>query len=192
MVQQRNYDPSNGQQQNPEQEQQRVVMPAAQPPTEAERDIRQLYAGLPPDLRGRVVATPGESETVVTVRVPNRDLRHLTLAVARPAADPAPAPTTDAAGPSPEQLLAELRELERQPAPADTAVAQRADCRWLQDHWITAELEPYRGETVVVLNGAVVAHGDNPHQLEIDVARRFGVHPYRLVVEYIPQWGEQF
>lgn len=190
MVQQRNHEPSNGQQQNPEQEQQRVVMPAAQPPTEAEGDIRLLYANLPPDLRGRVVATPGESETVVTVRVPNRDLRHLTLAVARPA-DP-PSPPTGSAGPTPEQLLAELMELERQPAPADTSAAQRADCQWLQDHWITAELEPYRGETVVVLNGVVVAHGDNPHQLEIDVARRFGVHPYRLVVEYIPQWGEQF
>jgi hypothetical protein len=112
-----------------------------------------------------------------------------------------PARTPPAAAPAPPaapvaltgaQLVSYLVELERQPMPADTLVSQRASAKWVDDHWITAELEPYRGEMVAVLDGAVVAHGADPHQLELDVVRRFGVHPARMVIVYIPQWGEAF
>ena len=88
-----------------------------------------------------------------------------------------------------EDLVGELIELEKHFPPPDQA-AQYADCRWLNDNWGTAALEPYRGTHVVVYNGAVVGSGDNPTRLELDAVRTFNVHPQRLVVEYIPRRGE--
>ena len=90
-----------------------------------------------------------------------------------------------------EQLAAELVELERQSPPPDED-GQIADCRWLQKHWGTATLEPYRGTHVAIYNGEVVGHAENSLQLELDVARRFGIHPQRLVVEYIPRRDDDF
>lgn len=82
-------------------------------------------------------------------------------------------------------LARELVELEKQyPPPEQSDIL--ADARWLQEHWGTAVLEPYRGTHVAVLNGAIVGHGWNSLQLQLDVARKFNVHPERFLVEYIP------
>lgn len=84
---------------------------------------------------------------------------------------------------------AELIDLEGQfPPPTEAEIA--ADCRWIEDHWSTELLAPYRGTHVAVYNGAVVGSADDSLQLEIDLARRFQVHPQRFVIEYIPPGAE--
>jgi hypothetical protein len=99
------------------------------------------------------------------------------------AAPPAPSSTRRS-----EELVRELLELEKQfPPPNEDAIF--ADARWLQEHWGTAVLEPYRGTHVAVLNGAVVGHGWDSLQLQLDVARKFNVHPQRFILEYIPPAG---
>jgi hypothetical protein len=104
-----------------------------------------------------------------------------------------PPPAANGAGPQapPESLRSnmdlarELVELEKQyPPPDEDAIF--SDARWLQEHWGTAVLEPYRGTHVAVLNGAVVGHGWDSLQLQLDVARKFNVHPQRFILEYIP------
>lgn len=89
-------------------------------------------------------------------------------------------------------VIAELIELERQPCPVDPKTAQLAGARWITEHWITAELEPYRGKSIVVLDCAVVAHGDDPNEIALEAVRRLSVHPYQLVTVYVPRRGEFF
>src|SRR5262245_43902804 len=96
-----------------------------------------------------------------------------------PAPVPSVTPRTDA------DLIREIIELEDQCPPPDTE-AIRADARWFQEHWGKPELTQYRGSFVAVFNGAVVGHGDNSHQLRLDTAKKFNVHPCRLIVELIP------
>lgn len=82
-------------------------------------------------------------------------------------------------------LAKQVVELEGHYPPPD-AEAIKADCRWLQERWGTELLAPYRGTHVAVLNGAIVGSGDNSLQLELDLCRKLGVHPQRLVIEHIP------
>jgi hypothetical protein len=83
-------------------------------------------------------------------------------------------------------LLQQLAELEaRSPPPDRDAIL--ADCQWLQSHWIDDTLSPYRGTCVVVYNGAIVGAADDPLALKIELARKFGVHPQRFVIEYVPR-----
>lgn len=92
-------------------------------------------------------------------------------------------PTDTTNQPTCEELARELVELGKQFPPPDLEDI-RADARWFMAHW--DEFEPYRGTCVAVLNGAVVGHGWNSQQLQLDVARKFNVHPQRFLLEYIP------
>jgi len=83
-----------------------------------------------------------------------------------------------------DRAVFELIELEKHfPPPDQRAIV--ADCQWLQDHWGKPVLTAYRGTHVAILNGEVVGHADDSIRLEIDLARKFNVHPQRLVIEYI-------
>jgi hypothetical protein len=90
-------------------------------------------------------------------------------------------PLSDAA-----RLAAELVALERQFPPPDESDIL-ADCRWFQGHLGTGVLAPYRGTHVAVYNGQVVGSGADSLRLGIDLARTLGVHPQRLVIEYVPR-----
>lgn len=92
---------------------------------------------------------------------------------------PSPTPTV-------EELAAEIVRLESQYPPPDEEEI-KADCRWLQDHWGTEVLARYSGTHVAVYNGRIVGHADNSLQLELDLTKKFGVHPQRFVIEYIPR-----
>lgn len=89
------------------------------------------------------------------------------------------------AGRTDEELARELVELEKPFAEPDVN-AIRADAKWFDDHGGKPALTQYRGSFVAVLNGAVVGHGANALQLQIDVTRKFNVHPQRFIIEYIP------
>ncbi len=95
-------------------------------------------------------------------------------------------PVSKSPSPSPwERLAAELVELERRyPPPSQHDIV--ADCRWFQDHLGTPAFAPYRGTHVAIYQGTVVGSGDNSLQLELDLARKFGIHPQRFVIGYIP------
>lgn len=98
--------------------------------------------------------------------------------------DAAPGATDRPAGPTTDRLAAQIVELEKHFPPPDEA-AILADCQWVQDRWGTAVLEPYRGTHVAVYNGAVVGHADDALRLELDLSRKFGIHPQRFVIVYI-------
>jgi hypothetical protein len=70
--------------------------------------------------------------------------------------------------------------------PAADPEAVRADARWFEAHVGKPELARFRGNYVVVYNGAVVRHGRNALLVELEAARALNVHPRRLLVEYIP------
>lgn len=88
-----------------------------------------------------------------------------------------------------EKLAHELTELEKQ-FPLPERADQLADAKWFEERWVKPAFEPYRGTCIAVLNEAVVATGDDELQLEIDVSRRFNVHPARPLIAYIPRRGE--
>ena len=87
-----------------------------------------------------------------------------------------------------DDVLRQLVELEARSPPPDRA-AILADCRWLQSHWIDDTLAPYRSTTVIVYNGGILGAAADPLQLKLALARKFGVHPQRFVIEYIPRAG---
>lgn len=86
-------------------------------------------------------------------------------------------------------LVRELLELEKQ-FPLPEKADQLADAKWFDERWGKPAFEPYRGTCVAVLNGSVVATGDDELQLRVDLARRFNVHPARLIIAYIPLRGQ--
>jgi hypothetical protein len=81
-------------------------------------------------------------------------------------------------------LAREIVDLEKQFPPPDQD-ALLADARWFEAHYAQPELSQYRGSFVAVRNGAVVGHGPNALQLQLDVARRLNVHPESFLVELI-------
>lgn len=84
------------------------------------------------------------------------------------------------------QLARTLIELEKQfPPPSEEELLD--DCRWFQKHSTSNVLAGYRGTHVAIYQGQVVGFGDNSLQLNVDLARQLGVHPQRLVIEYIPR-----
>ena len=86
-------------------------------------------------------------------------------------------------------LVRELMELEKQfPLPNQDDL--RADARWFAERWGKPAFEPYRGSCVAVLNGAVIAHGNDEDRLRLDLARALNTHPARFVIAYIPLRGE--
>jgi hypothetical protein len=106
------------------------------------------------------------------------------------AGGPAGTPPASSAVPaierSDDELVRELHELGRQFSPPQYGDAS-ADARWFDQCIGTPTFEPYRGSFVAVLNEAVVGHGPNPLQLQLDVARERNVHPHRLIIEYVPR-----
>lgn len=120
---------------------------------------------------------PGDREAVGVgrpTRVPD------STAAQKPAAPVTPAP--------PAPVTVELLALEQQFPPPDAAEVLD-DARWLTEHWGTDALAPFRGTHVAVYRGAVVGSGDDSLQLELDLARRYNVHPARFVIEFIPPSG---
>ncbi len=84
-----------------------------------------------------------------------------------------------------EDLARELIELEKQ-FPLPERGDAIPDAKWFEEHWGKPALTQYGGSFVAVLNGAVVGHGLNSLQLQIDVARKCNVHPQRFIIEYVP------
>jgi hypothetical protein len=119
------------------------------------------------------------------------------------------APTTDApteppavAAPrfaprTPEELaraaiVRELRELEKQSPPFDSA-QQNADWQWLFSEYAKragGALGPYAGQFVAVLRARVIGSGDSCLQLQLDVWKLVDppVHPEQFVIFYIDPW----
>lgn len=85
-----------------------------------------------------------------------------------------------------DRLAIQLVELEKQYPPPNEQ-EQLDDCRWFQQHSTSSVLAGYRGTHVAIYQGQVVGSGDNSLQLNIDLARQLGVHPQRLVIEYLPR-----
>jgi hypothetical protein len=52
---------------------------------------------------------------------------------------------------------------------------------------LSGQLERYRGKFVVVLNGAIVAEGDDPEQLRRRNAQDLQVPAERLVIAFVEQ-----
>lgn len=88
--------------------------------------------------------------------------------------------------PTDRELVREIHEFGKQLPPPERGDS-REDARWFEEHLGTATFEPYRGNFVAVLNGSVVGHSRHALQLQLDVARKFNVHPHRLIVEYVPR-----
>jgi hypothetical protein len=84
------------------------------------------------------------------------------------------------------ELAREIHEFGRQ-FPMPERGDSRGDARWFEEHLGTPTFEPYRGNFIAVLNESIVGHGRNALQLQLDVARKFNVHPHRLIVEYVPR-----
>ncbi len=87
-----------------------------------------------------------------------------------------------------EELADQLVELEGRATPPDSD-AILADARWLQERWGSVELAPFRGTHVAVLNGKIVGHDANSLRLQLETARKFNVHPQRLVIAYLDPTG---
>jgi hypothetical protein len=140
--------------------------------------VRKRVVACSPDLiaiRERAARENGLNvEYVATAYVP-------TAAVNYPAR---PAPEASASWRD-DDLLNEIIELEKQ-FPVPDVEEIRADARWFQEHWGKPELTRYCGSYVAVLNGAVVGHGGNAFQLQLDAAKKFNVHPQRFILEFIP------
>ena len=58
------------------------------------------------------------------------------------------------------------------------------DARWYIENE-AALYKQHLGEHVAILNGAVVGHGWNELQLQLDVARKYHVHPDRILTVYL-------
>jgi hypothetical protein len=100
-----------------------------------------------------------------------------------PALDP---PTADGAKPVVARtgdVLDELREFARQ-FPTPERGCNIADARWFTENFEEL-VRLYRGQIVVVYNGAVVAHGGDAHRLRLDAARKLNVSPDCLTVELV-------
>lgn len=87
-------------------------------------------------------------------------------------------------GDSTTSLIEAIKELERISAPMDIE-GWYADARWFQAQQDAMALEPYRGIHVAVYKGEIVGTGWNWLKLQLELARRFKVHPQRFVIEYI-------
>ena len=111
---------------------------------------------------------------------------HIQQPEANAPADLIPAPATTAR--TLEDLAREIAELGKQLPPPDVN-AILADARWFEESWGKPALTQYRGNFVVVFNGAVVAHGIDALQLQLDSAKKLNIHPQRFIVEYIPPAG---
>lgn len=158
-----------------------TITPAPPAPVQVDAtagpDPRQLAA----DLERAVLPLPPAERQAVLAR--------LVALAADPPANGHPA--SPPAGPRPDnsdRAAAELVAFEKQ-FPSPDPNAQLADCRWLQDHWGTPTLEPYRGTHVAVFGGRIVGHGDGSIRFQLDLARALNVHPQRLVVAYIDPPG---
>lgn len=139
-------------------------------PRQLAADLERVVRPLPPDERRAVLA-------------------RLVALAADPPANGRPEPPT-ATPPSDrpvEQLIAAEKEY---PQPVWEDIL--ADARWYQALWKTEAIEQYRGTHVLVYDGAVVANGNDTVRLQIEMARKYNVHPQRFILEYIPRRGEYF
>src|SRR5690348_4092919 len=100
--------------------------------------------------------------------LPNDTSQPVAAANGTPPADGAGAAVNGRPVPSVDVLAKQVVDLEGDYPPPDVE-AIKADCRWLQEHWGTELLAPYRGTHVAILNGAIVGSGNNSLQLEIDL-----------------------
>lgn len=90
---------------------------------------------------------------------------------------------------SDEELARELRELEQRfPPPNQDELS--ADAKWFAERWGKPAFELYRGSYIAVLDGAVVARGQDEDRLRLALSLSRGLHPARLVIAYIPLRGE--
>jgi hypothetical protein len=81
------------------------------------------------------------------------------------------------------ELAHELIELEKQFDPPERGESV-SDARWYEANESVIESQ-YRGMHVAIMNGAVVGYGCNALQLELDLARKYNVHPQRFLIVYV-------
>jgi hypothetical protein len=147
------------------------VAPAPEP-VDGTADPRQLAA----DLERAVLPLPPAERRAILAR--------LVALAADPPANGHPPPPAELPPDDTARAAAELRTFgERFPPPDPGAFL--ADCRWLQEHWGTPTLEPYRGTHIAILGGQIVGQGDGSLGWELDLARALNVHPQRLLIEYV-------
>lgn len=87
-------------------------------------------------------------------------------------------------GPSEEtvRLRAEMQALEDLYPPPDDAEI-KADFQWAYDFsWTLPNDSPYWNIGIAVYNRAIVGTGRDWMRLKIDLSKKFGVHPERIVV----------
>jgi hypothetical protein len=121
-----------------------------------------------------------------------QQLRKLPARDSKPQSVPPPPKAATVSAPSKlEELAQQVVALEAVYPPPGWADIS-ADARWFQEQQAVGGFAPYCGTHVAVYGGKVVGTGENSLQLQIDLARKFGVHPQRFIIEYIPRPGEFF
>lgn len=100
------------------------------------------------------------------------------------------APDGFAPDPKTTAQVAELRALEAQfPEPPLDEVM--AEVKWLDERMRDVARGadwPYWDQYVAIYGQQVVGAGDDMLQLEIDTARKLGVHPGRVFITYVGEW----
>ena len=104
--------------------------------------------------------------------------------------DPTPSSMTVAGDPS-KALTQAIMELEAISEPVDID-GMYADARWFQAQQDARALEPYRGTHVAVYKEEIVGTGENWLKLQLELARRFKVHPQRFIIEYVAPRSMRF
>lgn len=83
-----------------------------------------------------------------------------------------------------EELIRERTEYAKtKPEPA--LEEQLAEVRWFESHRYDPEIQAHRGDYVAIYNCQVVGTGTDRLTLELACAKRFGIHPARVLVEWI-------
>jgi hypothetical protein len=87
-----------------------------------------------------------------------------------------------------EALVGELKALAAQ-YPPPTREEVMADWKWVYERSDDGTLNPdwkYKDGVVAVYNHEIVGSGPNYLRLQIDLSRKFGVHPERFVIVTMP------
>jgi hypothetical protein len=111
--------------------------------------------------------------------------------------DATPRPLPGGNGPAPEARPA-LTGMQFRPLPPDPktgeiflecgpeAAAYFDDMAWVEEGFETGRFDAYRDRYIAVVNRAVIGHGDRPDTLRDEMARQHGVHPGRILIDYVP------
>ena len=110
---------------------------------------------------------------------------------ATPSVAPGEAGSVATPPPLPEQHFPNWGELQRErdelarTRPVPDIKDQFVEIRWFEAHRYDPELQAYRGDYVAIYQERIVAGGPDRLSLELACAKKFGVHPARILVQWI-------